>query len=81
MGFVNEATWDRVLRVVAGLVLLYLGWAGVVDGTLGTVFKVLGFLPLVTGLVGFCPAYALFGISTCPRPSAKGGPTGGVATR
>jgi hypothetical protein len=81
MGFVNEATWDRVLRVVAGLVLLYLGWAGVVGGTLGIGFKILGFLPLVTGLVGYCPAYALFGISTCPRPSVEGGTTGSVATR
>ena len=34
-------------------------------GTLGTVFKVLGFLPLLTGIVGYCPAYTLFGVSTC----------------
>jgi len=33
---VNEATWDRAIRVVAGLVLLYLGWGGVVAGTLGS---------------------------------------------
>jgi hypothetical protein len=61
---VNEAVWDRVIRVVAGLVLLYLGWGGVVAGTLGTVFKFLGFLPLVTGIVGYCPAYPLLGICT-----------------
>lgn len=61
---VNEAGWDRTLRVLAGLVLLYLGFGGVVAGTLGTVFKVLGFLPLLTGIVGFCPAYPLLGIST-----------------
>jgi len=70
--FINEASWDRVLRVLAGVVLLYLGWAGVVDGTLGTVFKFLGFLPLVTGIVGFCPVYTLFGISTCARPPRAG---------
>jgi hypothetical protein len=61
---VNEAVWDRVVRVVAGLVLLYLGWGGVVAGTLGTVFKWLGFLPLLTGIVGYCPAYPLLGIKT-----------------
>lgn len=61
---VNEASWDRAIRVVAGLVLLYLGFGGVVAGTLGSVFKVLGFLPLLTGIVGYCPAYSLFGIST-----------------
>jgi hypothetical protein len=61
---VNEASWDRVVRVVVGLALLYLGWGGVVAGTLGTVFKWLGFLPLLTGVVGFCPAYTLLGMRT-----------------
>ena len=64
MEFVNEATWDRVLRVVLGGVLLYLGWAGVVGGTLGLVFRWLGFLPLVTGFIGWCPAYRACGIRT-----------------
>jgi hypothetical protein len=61
---VNEAVWDRLIRVVAGLLLLYLGWGGVVVGALGTVFKWLGFLPLLTGLIGYCPAYPLLGIRT-----------------
>ena len=61
---INEAPWDRVLRVFVGLALLYLGWAGVVGGVLGAVFKVLGFLPLITGIVGWCPAYSAFGVST-----------------
>ena len=38
---VNEATWDRAIRVVAGLVFLYLGWGGVVAGGLGTFCQVL----------------------------------------
>jgi hypothetical protein len=61
---VNEATWDRAIRVVAGLLLLYLGWGGVVAGTLGTVLKWVGFLPLLTGTIGYCPAYPLLGIAT-----------------
>jgi Inner membrane protein YgaP-like, transmembrane domain len=61
---INEAPWDRALRVIVGLAMLYLGWAGVVGGALGTVFKVLGFVPLITGIVGWCPAYSLFGVST-----------------
>ena len=64
MGMVNEGSMDRAARVVVGVVLLGLGWSGVVDGTAGTVFKFLGFVPLVTGLVGICPAYLPFGIST-----------------
>lgn len=65
--WMNEAGWDRVLRVAAGAVILYLGWAGVVTGTLGLILKIGGFLPLVTGLVGWCPAYALLGVSTIRR--------------
>lgn len=64
MAFVNEANWDRALRVVSGIVLLILGWGGFVTGTLGTVFKFLGFLPLITGLSGWCGLYSLLGIRT-----------------
>ena len=70
MRFVNEATWDRTIRVVLGLGLLYLGWGGVVEGTLGTVLRYFAFLPLVTGLVGWCPAYALFRTGTKKRATA-----------
>jgi hypothetical protein len=61
---VNEAGWDRAVRIAAGLLLLYLGWGGVVAGSLGAALKLLGFVPLVTGLVGWCPAYPLLGIRT-----------------
>lgn len=64
MSFMNEGSTDRIIRVVAGIVLLALGWGEVVTGTLGTVFKVLGFIPLVTGVVGWCPLYAIASIST-----------------
>lgn len=64
MKYINEAGWDRVLRVALGIVLLALGWGGVVGGGLGVAFRVLGFLPLITGLVGWCPAYALLRIRT-----------------
>jgi hypothetical protein len=64
MSWVNEANWDRIARVVLGLVLLYLGWSGVVGGSLGTVLKVLGFVPLLTGLIGWCPLYSLLKFRT-----------------
>jgi hypothetical protein len=56
----NEGRFDRALRVGAGLVLLALGL------TFGSWWGLVGLVPLVTGLVGYCPVYALFGISTCP---------------
>jgi hypothetical protein len=57
---VNEHVIDRTLRVIAGLVLIGLA----ASGTVG-VWGWIGVLPLVTGIVGFCPAYAIFGMSTC----------------
>jgi len=63
MGHVNEANWDRIARVVAGIALLVIGF-GVVGGTGGTILGIVAFVPLVTGLVGFCPLYALLHIRT-----------------
>ena len=56
----NEGAIDRVLRVVVGLVVLSLVFIGP-----KTPLGWIGLLPLITGLVGFCPAYALFGLRTC----------------
>jgi hypothetical protein len=61
---VNESKWDRILRVVLGVVMLALGWGGVVGGTWGWVLRIVGFVPLLTGLVGWCGLYALFGVGT-----------------
>jgi hypothetical protein len=59
----NEGTIDRALRVVAGLVLLSLVFIGPQSP-----WGWLGIVPLLTGLVGICPAYSLFGIRTCSLP-------------
>ncbi len=64
MSFVNEANWDRILRVVLGLAILYLGWSGIIGGTLGTLLKFIGFIPLFTGLIGWCPMYSLLKFRT-----------------
>lgn len=70
MTYMNEGLWDRVARVVAGVALLVVGF-GVVGGTAGTVLGVVGLIPLVTGLVGYCPLYALLHISTVHRDDAS----------
>jgi hypothetical protein len=64
MSFLNESGIDRVIRVVVGLALLALGWTGMVGGVVGEIFKYLGFVPLLTGIVGFCPLYTLFKFRT-----------------
>jgi hypothetical protein len=62
----NEGTIDRALRVLAGLVLIALA----ATGTVG-VWGWIGVVPLATGLIGWCPAYTLLGISTCPMKASK----------
>lgn len=59
----NGSNIDRIIRAVAGVVLLYLGF-GVLSGGLGIVSGVVGAVLLVTGAVGFCPIYALLKLST-----------------
>lgn len=70
MSFVNEAGWDRALRIIAGIVLLVLGFGGVIGGTAGTIVGIVGFIPLLTGLVGWCPLYAPFHFRTNRKQGA-----------
>lgn len=56
----NTGTLDRSLRIAAGIVLIALA----ATGTVG-VWGWIGVVPLATGLLGWCPAYTLFGIKTC----------------
>ena len=52
---------ERVIRIVVGIGLVSLAFTGPENKWL-----LLGLVPLLTGLVGWCPPYALLGISTCP---------------
>ena len=61
----NEGTIDRILRVVVGLILISLIFVGP-----QTPWGWVGIVPLLTGIVGFCPAYRIFGLSTCPMKKA-----------
>jgi len=56
----NVGGIDKWLRIGAGALLAGLAVAGI-----GTPWTWLGLVPLATGLMGWCPAYSLFGIDTC----------------
>jgi hypothetical protein len=62
----NIGTIDRIIRVVVGLVALSLIFVGP-----KSLWGLLGLIPLVTALVGWCPPYAMLGIKTC-RSSTTG---------
>lgn len=56
----NEGRVDRLIRVLVGLALIALVFVGP-----KTAWGWLGLIPLLTGLVGFCPLYRMLGIDTC----------------
>jgi hypothetical protein len=56
----NVGSFDRILRIVVGLVLLSLVFVGP-----KTWWGLIGLIPLGTAFIGFCPAYLPFGINTC----------------
>lgn len=62
----NVGGIDRILRIVAGLVLIALAATGQI-GTWGYI----GVIVLATGLFSFCGAYTLFGFSTCPLKTGE----------
>lgn len=77
----NMSRLDRTLRFIAGAVLIPVGllalhgWEGSAIGLAIAVFAV---LPIATGLVGFCPLYVPFGISTLREDRGAAGPTAPV---
>ena len=58
----NEGGVDRAVRIIAGLVVLSLTFVGP-----RSMWGLVGAVPLLTGLAGWCPLYALLGISTAPN--------------
>ena len=59
----NEGTLDRALRIILGLALIA-GFFLNRDGAWSWLYLI-GIVPLVTGILGSCPVYSVFGINTC----------------
>ena len=58
---INVGSTERMLRVIAGIIIIGIGvyyqsWWGVI-----------GVVPLLTGLFRFCPLYSMLGMNTCRR--------------
>ncbi|THF64409.1 YgaP family membrane protein [Pseudothauera rhizosphaerae] len=56
----NVGGIDKILRILVGIALIAWALLG------GPVWAWIGILPLATGLMGWCPAYLLIGVNTCP---------------
>lgn len=64
----NEGTIDRALRIIVGVALLAMFF--LYPEASWRYWTLIGVVPLLTGLVGSCPLYSIFGLSTCPVKKA-----------
>ncbi|MEO0291233.1 MAG: DUF2892 domain-containing protein [candidate division WOR-3 bacterium] len=55
----NVCGLDKTVRIILGIVIILLGLI------FKTLWGLIGIIPLITGLIGFCPLYILFRIDTC----------------
>ncbi len=70
MTFLNEAGWDRAVRVIAGLLLLVAAWA-LSPNSWSLVLAAAGGIALGTGLLGWCPLYSVCRVSTAKTASHR----------
>lgn len=67
----NVGFLDRLVRIVVGVALLAFALGYILPGTGWNWLGWIGVVPILTALLGWCPAYTLFGISSCPRQSLR----------
>lgn len=60
----NMGNTDKTIRVLIAIVIAILYYTGVISGTLGLILALVAIVLLVTSLLGTCPLYLPFGIST-----------------
>ncbi len=63
----NVGLTDKAIRIVVALLVTILIYKNILSGTLAIVAGIIAVLLLITTLIGFCPLYRIFGISTCKR--------------
>jgi len=61
----NMSNADRVIRLLIVLAIAVLYFFKIIEGTVANVLLALAGIFLVTGLIGYCPAYSAVGIRTC----------------
>jgi hypothetical protein len=60
---INMGMVDKIVRITVGVVLIALTLMGSVG-----IWGWIGLVPLITGLLGHCPVYAVLGFDTCSTP-------------
>lgn len=61
----NMGNTDRIIRILAVVVIAALYFTNVIGGTLAVILGIVGVIFLLTSVVSFCPLYAIVGVKTC----------------
>jgi hypothetical protein len=67
----NVGGADKAIRIIVGIALLAAAFFQVATGTWAIAAYVVGGIALVTGVFGFCPAWAIFKVNTCAAKHAE----------
>ncbi|TVR07843.1 MAG: DUF2892 domain-containing protein [Salinarimonadaceae bacterium] len=67
----NVGNVDQIVRIVVGLALIAFALGWIFPGTGLNWLGWIGIVPLATAAVSSCPAYSIFGVSTCEKPSPE----------
>jgi len=67
----NVGHVERVIRFALGLMLLAIGGLSPLPVWGTVIILIIGIVALVTGIMGFCPAWRLFGMNTCHHDHAN----------
>jgi len=60
----NMGTADKVIRLIVVVIIAVLYFTGQISGTAAIILGIIAAAFLVTSLIGWCPSYVPFGIST-----------------
>ncbi len=61
----NIGKADRMIRIIAAIIIGILYFTNILTGTIGIIFLVLAAVFILTSFINFCPLYAPFGFKTC----------------
>lgn len=67
----NMGNVDKIIRIIIAVAFAVLYFTNTISGTFGLVLVVLAGVFVLTSLVGFCPIYTIFGLSSCPVKERK----------
>ena len=72
IGGKNVGMIDRVIRVILGIILLYLFVVNMVAAPWSYLVALIGLILLVTGVIGTCPLYSMLGMNTLSKKALGG---------